>query len=289
MKQIKLLRYLIETLILVVFFLIFKILGIRISTYISGKIFTLVGPFFRSKKTIVNNFKIAFPQITDNEIKNYSNNMWKYYGKILAEYSFLKNFKNDLENKYVEVIGKDILDNIITNSERVIFISGHFDNFELMAMSLEKAGINLAAIYRPLNNPFMNKIMESLRKKYLCKNQIKKGRSSIRELVKLFKDGTSIALMIDQRVSESIKSPFFNKDAFTTTIPGQFVKKFNCRVVPIYIERKPNVNFKITVFKPLKFEQNDNIEQITLKLNSCLEKMILDNPSKWIWSHNRWK
>ena len=289
MKIIKFLRYLIETFILVIFFLIFKILGIKISTYISGKIFTFIGPFFRSKKTIENNFKIAFPQISSEEIKLYSKNMWNYYGKILAEYPFLRNFRNNTENKNIEIIVKDILKDIKENNERVIFISGHFDNFELMAMSLEKSGINLAAIYRPLNNFFMNKIMEILREKYICKHQIKKGRSSIRKLVKLFKNGNSIALMIDQRVSEGIKTPFFKKDAYTTTIPGQFVKKFNCKVVPIYIERIQNINFKMKVFEPIEFDQNENIETITIKLNEHLEKMILDNPSKWIWSHNRWK
>ena len=94
----------------------------------------------------------------------------------------------------------------------------------------------------------MNRIMENLRKKYICKNQIKKGRSSIRELLNLYKNGSSIALMIDQRVSESSKVNFFKKEAYTTTIPAQFVKKFNCRVVPIYIERIESVNFKLKVF-----------------------------------------
>ena len=158
-----------------------------------------------------------------------------------------------------------------------------------MAMAIEKAGIKLAAIYRPLNNFFMDKIMVYLRKKYICKIQIKKGRSSVRQLVRLFKSGYSMAIMIDQRVSEGIKSPFFNKEAYSTTIPGQFVKKFNCRVVPIYIERKLDVNFKIKVLKPLKFEKNESIKKITNDLNLCLEKMIINNPSKWIWSHNRWK
>ena len=74
----------------------------------------------------------------------------------------------------IKIKGKEILDNIIKNNENVIFVSGHFDNFELMAMTLEKSGIKLAAIYRPLNNLFMNKIIEILRTKYICKNQIKK-------------------------------------------------------------------------------------------------------------------
>ena len=215
--------------------------------------------------------------------------MWNYYGKILAEYIFLKNFRNNTTNKYIDVEGENFLNEIKTNNERVIFVSGHFDNFELMAMHLEKSKINLSAIYRPLNNFFLNRIMEYLRKKYICKNQIKKGRSSIRELIKLFNDGTSIALMIDQRVSEGIKSNFFKKEAYTTTIPAQFVKKFNCRVVPIYIDRIDDLKFKLKIFEPIKFNQNDSIDKITEELNLWLEKRILENPSKWIWTHDRWK
>ena len=95
--------------------------------------------------------------------------------------------------------------------------------------------------------------------------------------------------MIDQRVSEGIKSRFFDHDAFTTTIPAQFVKKFQCRIVPIYIERVDSIKFRLTVNSPLSFPQDEKIDSITLKLNSLLEEMILKNPGQWIWSHDRWK
>tara|TARA_B100000900_G_scaffold215239_1_gene182283 strand:+ start:136 stop:996 length:861 start_codon:yes stop_codon:yes gene_type:complete len=282
-------KYFLEFIIIIIFFSLFKILGIRLSSYLSGRIFALIGPLFRSKKIINKNISIALENKSDLLIKNYKKDMWNYYGKILAEYIFLKNFRNDKSNKYINVEGENFLNEIKTNNERVIFVSGHFDNFELMAMYLEKSKINLSAIYRPLNNFFLNRIMEYLRKKYICKNQIKKGRSSIRELIKLFNNGTSIALMIDQRVSEGIKSKFFNKEAYTTTIPAQFVKKFNCRVVPIYIDRLDNFKFKLKIFEPIKFSQNDSVDKITEELNLWLEKRILENPSKWIWTHDRWK
>ena len=289
MKVIKFFKYLTEFIIIISLFLIFKILGLKISSYISGKIFSLIGPFFRSKKIINSNLKNALPNASKIEIKKYSTNMWNYYGKILAEYLFLKDFRNNSKNADIEVVGKEILDNLKKNKEKVIFVSGHFDNFELMAMTIEKSGIDVLAIYRPLNNFFLDKIMVNLRKKYICKNQIKKGRSNVRELLRLFKNGYSIALMIDQRVSEGIQSPFFNKEALTTTIPAQFVKKFECRVVPIYIDRVLGTNFKINIFEPIKFEKDESVEIITSKLNLCLENMISKNPSKWIWSHNRWK
>ena len=95
--------------------------------------------------------------------------------------------------------------------------------------------------------------------------------------------------MIDQRVSEGIKSKFFNKYAFTTTIPAQFVKKFGTPIVPIYIERKLDNSFNLVVHNPIKYKKEDSLELITSNLNKVLEKMIIRNPEQWIWTHNRWK
>ena len=288
MKVFKFLRYSIETIVIIFFFSIFKILGLKNSSIISGKIFKIFGHFFRPKKTVENNLRIAFPNLSDNEIKKYISEMWEYYGKIFAEYIFLSELRNN-KKANIKISGIHILEKLKINNDSVVFISGHFDNFELMAMYLEKSGIKLSAIYRPLNNFFMNTIMEKLRKKYICKKQIKKGRTGIRESLRLFKEGYSIALMIDQRVSEGPKINFFNKEAYTTTVPAQFVKKFNCKVVPINIVRTNNINFEIKVFEPFEFKKNDSINEITLALNKWLENTIIENPSKWIWSHNRWK
>ena len=187
------------------------------------------------------------------------------------------------------VEGKEILDEIKKNNEKVVFISGHFSNFELMAMQLEKMGIKIAAVYRPLNNVFLNKIMERIRKKYICKNQIKKGIGGLKDLLKLNKEGYSTALMIDQRVTQGSRLNFFNEKAFTTTIPAQLAKKFNIPVVPIFIERFDGIKFRMKVHKPLYFSDKSSTDVITGQLNKILERMILDSPNYWIWSHNRWK
>jgi len=286
MKSIK---YFIQFLIILIFFLAFKILGLNLASYISGKIVSFIGPFFRSKILINSNILKALPNSNKNEVKKISEMMWHNYGRILAEYMFIKEFRMSKVKNSIEIIGQKKLDTIKDNKEPVIFISGHFNNFELMAMHLEKSGINLAAIYRPLNNKFLNFIMEKIRQKYICKNQIKKGISGTKQLLSFFKKKTSIALMIDQRVSQGIKTNFFQHEAFTTTIPAQFVKKFKCKIVPIYIERTHGVNFKLTIHDPLEYSNNESVESITLSLNILLEKMILKNPEQWIWSHNRWK
>ena len=286
MKKI---RYFFEFIIIKIFFLIFKLLGLKMSSFLGGILGNIFGPLFRSKKLIQSNILKALPNSNEIQIKNIIHKMWNNYGRILSEYMFIKKFREKKFHKNIIIEGQDILEKIKYEKKPVIFISGHFNNFELMAMQIEMSGIDLATIYRPLNNIFINVIMEKIRKKYICKNQIKKGMQGMRELLSMFKNGTSVALMIDQRVSEGIKSNFFGTKAYTTTIPAQFVKKFNCKIVPIYIERVLGINFKINVEKPIEYQKDESLEKITQDLNLRLEKMILKNPSQWIWSHNRWK
>tara|TARA_Y100001936_G_scaffold221813_1_gene237138 strand:+ start:40 stop:900 length:861 start_codon:yes stop_codon:yes gene_type:complete len=281
--------YFLQFIFIIFFFIIFKILRLKISSAIGGKLFQFLGPMFRSKNLIHNNIKKALPNLNDKEIRMINNQMWNNYGRIFAEYMFLKNLRSNLNKSNIIVDGQEILDQIKKTNTPVVFISGHFSNFELMAMQIEKAGIKLAAIYRPLNNKFLNIIMERVRKKHICKVQIKKGITGLRDVIKLYKKNYSTALMIDQRVSEGIKIKFFNHDALTTTIPAQLVKKFKMPIVPIFIERFEKINFKITIKQPLHFSENDTIESITKDLNQILEEMILKKPDQWIWSHNRWK
>ena len=112
-------------------------------------------------------------------------------------------------------------------------------------------------------------------------------------MLKKIKDGYSIALMVDQRVGEGMQINFFNKPALTTTIPAQLALKYNCKIVPVYLERKINTNFEMTICEPFEIKKTENyendIKNISLKINKKIEEMILLNPKQWLWSHNRWK
>ena len=283
-------KYFFQFIFIIFLFLIFKLLGLKYSQVLSGTLLSIIGPIFRSNEISNSNLSKAFPNMENSKKQIIINKMWFNYGRIFAEYMFLKNFRiSEKFNQKIIVKNQGVLEKIKENSEPIIFVSGHFNNFELMAMHIEKSGIDLAAIYRPLNNKFLNPIMENIRKNFICKKQIKKGISGTKELLKYFKQGTSIALMIDQRVSEGNKCNFFNEEALTTTIPAQFVKKFNAKIVPVYIERLKNNNFNLELNNPLQFSQDESLESITLKLNKILEEMIVKNPEQWIWTHNRWK
>ena len=285
----KTIKYFFEFIIISLLFLVYKILGLKISSFISGKLFEFFGPLFRSKQIIKSNIQRAIPQINLQEMNNIKKNMWNNYGRTLSEYMFLKNFRNNKLKSNIQLEGGEILEQIKNEKTPVIFVSGHFSNFELMAMQIEKCGVDLVTIYRPLNNIFMNSTMENIRTKYICKKQIKKGMTGIRQMIQFFKKNYSIAIMIDQRVSEGINSNLCGRPALTTTIPAQMVRKFGCDIVPIYIERINKFSYKMKVFKPITFKKEDSLENITNHLTLWLEKMIKNNPSQWIWTHNRWK
>ena len=287
MKQIK---YFLQFLGIIFLFIIFKIIGLTLSRIFSGYLLSSLGPLFRSKKIIHSNLLTAFPELSEYERKEIIKNMWFNYGQILAEYMFIRDFrKNSNYSKKIIIENGDELKNVNLDSKPVIFISGHFNNFELMAMQIEKLGVDLAAVYRPLNNFFLNSIMEKIRQKHICKKQVKKGVSGTKKLLEYFKNGTSIALMIDQRVSQGIRCNFFDREALTTTIPAQFVKKYQAKIIPVHIERTRNNFFKLKFQKAINFSDDEDIKSITLKLNNILENMIIKNPDQWIWSHNRWK
>ena len=285
MKKI---NHIIQYILIIFFFIIFKLIGYKASSELGFMIGRYLGPLFRSKRLIMNNLKKANID-KNNNYEKIAKNVLGNYGRIFSEYVHLKNFKNDNLQKYFSIEGLDYLKNIKKNGEKVVFISGHFNNFELMAMQIEKVGVDCAAIYRPLNNPYLNSIMEKIRIRDICKNQIKKGRAGTRQIIRFMSKGTSIALMIDQRVREGEKINFFGSPATTTTIPAQLIKKYNCSVVPIYIERKKSHYFKMYVSKPIKINTSRSISEITQHLNTILEKMILKNIDQWIWTHDRWK
>ncbi len=290
----KIIKYIIEAVFIYLLFFLMKLIGLNLGRKVSSYLFLNIGVLFRSKKLIKENISNALINITDEKVEDIIKSMWKNYGLIFAEYIYLKKFRlNKFSKPHISISGKEILDQVIKSGKPAVFISGHFANFELMAMELEKNNINLAAIYRPLNNFLLNPYMVFIRKKYICKNQIKKGLAGTKEVIGYMKKKYSVALMVDQRLGESERYPFFNKPAHTTTLPAQLALRFDCNIIPVYLERDKNNFFKMEILNPIQINKTDNLENdkknITIKINQIIEKMILKNPEQWIWTHGRWK
>ena len=105
-------KYFFQFLIVIFVFFIFRLLSLKISSFIGGKIFQFIGPFFRSKKIIHLNIKRAFPNLEQKKINKITSNMWNNYGRVFAEYMFIKKFRNNQLSDNIIIEGKEILNDL---------------------------------------------------------------------------------------------------------------------------------------------------------------------------------
>jgi KDO2-lipid IV(A) lauroyltransferase len=258
---------------------------------IIGKYF---GPLFRKKTIAKKNILIAFPDLNEKSINEMIERMWKNIGRIFGEYIHINKF-SIIDPKKIKIVfaNKKNFEMLKKNNKPVVFFSGHFANFELMAKCLQELGFNIGAIYRPLNNIFLNPIMEFIRKKYICPIQIEKGSNGTKKLIKHISTNSPLALMIDQRLSSSIRVPFFNQPATTTTTPAQLAIKYDALLVPVFLKRLDKTNFEFFIEEPLIINRTSDYDKdifnITQIMNKKIEEFIKRDPAHWLWSHDRWK
>jgi KDO2-lipid IV(A) lauroyltransferase len=289
----KIIRYFLEFVIVIIFFLIFKIIGLKLSSDFGEIIGKYFGPLFRKKIIAKKNILIAFPDLNENLINEMIERMWKNIGRIFGEYIHINKFSVIDQKKKIVFTNKNNFEILKKNNKPIVFFSGHFANFELMAKCLQELGFNIGAIYRPLNNIFLNPIMEFIRKKYICPIQIEKGSNGTKKLIKHISTNNPLALMIDQRLSSSIRVPFFNQPATTTTTPAQLAIKYDALLVPVFLKRLEKTNFEFFIEEPLIINRTNDYDKdifnITQSMNKKIEEFIKRDPAHWLWSHDRWK
>jgi KDO2-lipid IV(A) lauroyltransferase len=290
----KIIRYFLEFFIVIIFFIIFKIIGLKLSSDLGEIIGKYFGPLFRKKTIAKKNILIAFPDLNEKSINEMIERMWKNIGRIFGEYIHINKF-SIIDQKKIKIVfaNKNNFGLLKKNNKPVVFFSGHFANFELMAKCLQELGFNIGAIYRPLNNIFLNPIMEFIRKKYICPIQIEKGSNGTKKLIKHISTNGPLALMIDQRLSSSIRVPFFNQPASTTTTPAQLAIKYDALLIPVFLKRLEKTNFEFFIEEPLIINRTSDYDKdifnITQIMNKKIEEFIKRDPAHWLWSHDRWK
>ena len=291
----KFVKYFFEFVIIILFFIFCKLLGVKKSSDFACKVFKKIGPLIRSNKKTLQHIKIAFPNVENEKSKEIIESMWCNYGRTFAEYMHLEYFRKN-NNQNIIITNLEKLEELKNLNKPILFFSGHFANFELLAMYLDKNNFNISALYRPLNNIFLNPIMENLRKKYICRNQIpktipgqQKYKFGAKKLIKKIKNKENIAFMIDQKVTQGIQVDLFDRKALTMDLPAQMALKYGYVLQPLRIQRYDSINFRISIDDPIEISTNDDVQSITLKINIKLEEMIKENSKQWIWTHKRWK
>ena len=280
-----------EFILFLIFFIISSILPISFVSFFGGTIFKIIGPFTTTNKIVIKNIIKIFPEATKSEIIKYVKESWLNTGRTFFELMKLPNIINS--NKLITIEGKEIIDEIIQNDEKVIFVGIHQSNWEILLPTIDKLGIKVGGIYRHINNPYINKFILYLRNKSISSKKsfyTPKGIKSAKEILNGIRENKSFVLLIDQRDSAGEIVEFFGFPSKTQTGFIKISKKYKMKIIPVENLRIKNNKFKLKFHKPiLDFHTKKSDNEIMLELHSIIEKWIKNKISHWFLQHNRFK
>jgi len=251
----------------------------------------LIGPLTGAGRVAETNLRLVFPDASDAEINRLLREQWTELGRSLAEFPILDRIVADKAR--LQVVNAERLSAIAAGGGPVVFISGHFSNFELMAAAIVQAGVKVQVTYRAMNNPSVDERVRRNRFRYGVRLFAPKGLEGARELMRALKRGESVALLNDQKFNGGVLAPFFGVPAHTAPGPSTFALRFGLPIQPLSIQRTgPGARFKVIAHEPIVLENtgdNDaDIEAGVRRINAFMEDRIRERPAEWFWVHKRW-
>ncbi len=279
-----------EYLLLKSFYLISKIIGINLSSFLGGILLSIFGYFSSRNSLAEKNLNYAFPKMNLNEKKRIIKKMWFHFGRVIGEYPHLNKIQIK-NNPKIKIIGLDNLLNPLNEKKGCIFFSAHIGNWELSSHPLIQNGFEISFIYRAPNNSYVDSLLRKVRTDYGV-NLIKKGKEGAKDCIRLLRKNENLGMLIDQKMNDGLPIKFFNEIAMTAPAIVKFAKKFKCPIIPAYCIREKGINFKIEYLPPLSnvfIKKLGSDENVLEYLNSIIEKWVIKYPEQWIWIHDRWK
>ncbi|MBV9045470.1 MAG: lysophospholipid acyltransferase family protein [Alphaproteobacteria bacterium] len=270
-----------------------RLIGLDASSALGGfigrNIFYRVKPIMDRARE---NLRAAFPEKTEAEREAIIVEMCDNLGRTVAEYGHLDKFSVDGPNARFEVAGNEIAQEAVARGKGVMFFSGHFANWEMMPFTAKQLGYEGGEVYRPQNNPIIDKWLVDQRAKNGPSDQIAKGNQGTRRIFTLLRRGKCILLLTDQKTNEGIAVPFFGRDAMTTPAPAMLALKLGAVLLPASNERLDGSRFRMTVHPPIDYTPTGDHEKdvylLTCAINDAVEKAVRHRPSQWLWIHRRW-
>ena len=272
------------------FFLLFKLLGLKLSSLFGGIIFYLYGFFSKRNSIAKNNILRVFPKISKQELNNIIRKMWFHFGRVVGEYPNLNKIKLGRKNNIIIENEKNLI-NPLKKYSNCLFFSAHIGNWELTSHLLIEKGFKINFIYRAPNNHLVDGVLRKIRLSYGV-GLIRKGNQGAKQCLKILNSkGGHIGMLIDQKMNDGISTKFFGKTVKSPSAIAKFALKFNCPIIPAVCFRENSTNFRISYSKPItphELKRIGNEKKIMNYLNNYVEIWIKKKPEQWIWFHNRW-
>lgn len=261
---------------------IFKILPVQLASAVGGVLGRWLGPRLPVHKIGQRNIEKAFPEKSPKEREAFLKEAWKNLGRVMGEFPHVKT----IARRYVEIVDCCGLEKLQNSQRPIVFFSAHMANWEVPHLVLTLRGVKMNLLSRPPNNWITRKFFEWVRYDPLV-SIILKGPEGTKNLLRVFQDKKNLGILLDQRLSEGEKIPFFGDKAYTPTGPARLAEKFDALMIPVQVERMKGPSFRITYHQALEVEKD--FLKTSLKINQVFEKWIRKQPGQWLWFHNRWK
>ncbi len=272
----------------------FRLVGVDAASFIAGKFTRAAGPLILPiTNRARTNLAIAFPDWPRDKVETTIRDVWENLGRTTAEFAHLAKFAPDTDNPRMKIVGREKIEVIAKGDNPVIFVSGHFANWEVGSIVLHALGVDYGVIYRAANNPLIDGLIIKERARVMSRRQIPKGKRGGRDMIGALKAGASLAMLVDQKLtSGGIPSPFFGKEAMTAPAAARLALKYRAPVIPIEIERLKGARFRVTAHDAIAFTPSEDInadtQRLTDAINLEIEKLIRQRPGQWLWLHRRW-
>jgi Kdo2-lipid IVA lauroyltransferase/acyltransferase len=267
-----------------------RLLPVDSASALGGWFLRTFGPLTGVQKTADRNLRIAFPDMTAEERRRISRAQWEETGRTFAEFPLMDRLTP--KNGRVEVIGAERLEEIARERIPTVFFSGHFSNYEVMAVVIIQAGVRGRLTYRSINNPYIDRRVIDNRRRYGIELFSAKGVDSARELFKTLIKGDSFGMMVDQKFTFGVSVPFFGRRAPTNPGPIRLALRANARLQPVSVMRLKGARFRVTVHEPLQLQRtgdrNADVEAGVRATTAFVEERVRERPEQYFWVHRRW-
>jgi Kdo2-lipid IVA lauroyltransferase/acyltransferase len=252
--------------------------------------FKAFGPLTSAHRVAETNLRIVFPEAGDAEIADLLKAQWDNTGRTFLELLIMDRIIRSPGR--VEVVGAERLDEIAAKEEPVVFVSGHFANFEVMPAVIVNSPVKCQITYRAMNNPHVEARVRDYRWRYGVRYFAPKGGDGARELLAALGRGESVALMNDQKFNGGVAAPLFGRICHTAPGPTRLALRFDTVLQPMSVQRKHKARFRVVVHEPIRLEKTSDhaadIEAGVRKVNTFIEDQVRARPAEWFWTHKRW-
>ncbi|MET0154670.1 MAG: hypothetical protein ABW189_00990 [Rickettsiales bacterium] len=271
------------------FYWLFRLLPLDAASALGGMFGRNLGPLTAAHKVALRNIRRTFPDMPAERAEEIALGMWENLGRTAGEFPHVPSF--DLDRR-VAMTGADIIEKAGKTVPGTIFFTAHLGNWELLPTLTAKHGAPVTAVYRRMNNPYVDALVKKTRLRANAVACVPKGREGARDLLTAVRSGKCICMLTDQKMNDGIAASFMGREAMTAPAIAHFALKYGCALAPMRVLRVKGCRFSCDVMEPLDIGADKLVppdeKSVVEAVNRVYEEWIRSNPEQWFWVHRRW-